>query len=66
MVTPPSPQIAPLVVGLKFAILEGGVRMPVYQVVETQRSQPTPMVMAQRPASLPYVAPIHPPKQDRN
>ena len=64
--TPPVAQIAPLVAGLQLAVLGGGVRMPIYQVVETQRSQTTPIVPARTPAPVPYVAPFHPPKQDRN
>jgi hypothetical protein len=66
VVTPPGPSVAPLVVGLTFAVLEGGVRMPIYQVADTRPSQPAAIVLAQKPAPLPYVAPFHPPKQGRN
>jgi hypothetical protein len=40
--------------------------MPIYQVADTRPSQPAAIVLAQKPAPLPYVAPFHPPKQGRN
>ena len=59
---------APL--GLQLAVLGGGVRMPVAQVVEAQPLQAAPVVVPEAAAvavaPAPYVAPFHPRKQDRN
>ena len=49
--------------GLQFAVLQGGVRMPIYQ---EEVVQPAPVVVPVAPAPAPYVAPVYVPKQDRN
>ena len=53
--------------GVEFAVLGGGVRMPLIQVVETR---PVPVIATVAPpvppAPAPYVAPVYPRKQDRN
>jgi hypothetical protein len=50
---------------MQLAVLDGGVRLPVVEVV-----QPAPIVVAPTPAPAPapapYVAPVYAPKQDRN
>jgi hypothetical protein len=63
--------LAPVVIGapagLEFAVLGGGVRMPLIQVVETRPVPASPVVAAPiPPAPVAYVAPVYPRKQDRN
>ena len=49
-------------VGMQLAVLGGGVRMPLIQVVE---AQPVPIFVDASPR-IPYVPPVYPRKQDRN
>jgi hypothetical protein len=62
-------EVSPLVLGvpagLQLAVLDGGVRMPVVQVVQPTPAPP-PVVVAPTPAPPPYVPPVYAPKQDRN
>jgi hypothetical protein len=61
--------------GFQFAVLGGGVNMPVVKAVETpplQTEQAAPPPAAATvappppPPPVPYVAPVYPRKQDRN
>jgi filamentous hemagglutinin family protein len=79
--TPVAPQVSslPVVVAgapaaFTLAVLGGGVRMPAIRVAEaqpppvvvTRQAAPARVAPAPAPAPVPYVAPFHPPKQDRN
>jgi pyruvate dehydrogenase E2 component (dihydrolipoamide acetyltransferase) len=70
--------VAGAAAGFQFAVLGGGVNMPIVKAVETQ---PLPVEQAPPPAAppaaasvaapvppapIPYVAPVYPRKQDRN
>ena len=62
-----APVAAAAAAGIRLAVLEGGVRMPVVQVLEAP-AQPRPVIVPRAPAPVqaPYVAPVYAPKQDRN
>jgi len=55
-------------VGMQFAVLGGGVRMPLIQVAEAPQVPVFVDASAQvlDVAPAPYVAPVYPRKQDRN
>jgi hypothetical protein len=52
-------------VGLELAVVGGGVRMPLVEVVETPvlAVVTAPVIL---PAPRAYIAPVYPRKQDRN
>ena len=55
--------------GVQFAVLGGGVRMPLIEVAEKAPPAPAPLPAAATAAAapaIPYVAPVYPRTQDRN
>ena len=70
MVVAFAPAASGVPAGLQLAVMGGGVRMPLVQVVEAQPEEAPPIeaprAVAAAPVAPPYVAPYYPPKQDRN